>query len=46
MTSETNYILEVEQTRSRLIMKNQQPSLMVHTNPEFKNFEFHSRLGI
>jgi hypothetical protein len=27
-------------------MKNRQPSLMVHTNPEFENFEFDSKLGI
>jgi hypothetical protein len=27
-------------------MKNRQPSLMVHTNPEFENFEFDFRLGI
>jgi hypothetical protein len=33
-------------TRFRLIMKNRQPSLMVHTNPEFEKFEFDSRLGI
>ena len=33
-------------SRSRLIMKNQQPSLMVDTNPEFENFEFDSRLRI
>jgi hypothetical protein len=33
-------------TRSRLIMKNRQSSLMVHTNPEFENFEFDFKLGI
>jgi hypothetical protein len=38
--------LEVRLIRSRLIMKNPQPSLMVHTNPEFENFKFDSRLGI
>jgi hypothetical protein len=26
-------------------MKNRQPSLMVHTNPEFENFEFDQHLG-
>jgi hypothetical protein len=26
-------------------MKNRQPSLMVHTNPEFENFKFDQHLG-
>jgi hypothetical protein len=45
MISGTNSILEVEANSSILIMKNRQPSLMVHTNPEFENFEFDQHLG-
>jgi hypothetical protein len=37
--------LEWGLTRPRLILKNQQPGLMVHTFQNLKNFEFDSRFG-